>query len=56
MKVEIEIQLDNDDAVSNGEFAIARYMEDIKAAILRGETNGYVRDLNGNTIGTFKIC
>lgn len=54
MKFEIRIKSDND-ALTNEDapVEIARILRSIATRIVQGENVGKVRDINGNTVGTY---
>jgi hypothetical protein len=55
MQFTLTINLDNDDAASRGPDALAGYLRDVASYVQGGHGNGFVRDLNGNTVGDFEI-
>jgi hypothetical protein len=55
MKITIEIKTDNAAFEERYEHQLAEILSDASYRIVCGETEGSLRDINGNRVGTFTV-
>lgn len=51
----LKIETDNDAFSGNGEEEVARLLRNVAARVADGQTEGLIRDANGNTCGSFEL-
>ena len=53
MKLSLDLNSSNAAFEESGEFEVARILRDVADKIERGESDGRLRDVNGNNVGSW---
>ena len=52
---EFSLTIDVGNAAMSDTDALADALEDVSKRVMRGDTEGRIKDLNGNTVGSFRL-